>query len=95
MSNTVRLDYSAFLAYRQNEGARIVKAEADKIAGRANSTAMRDVHVSAGEDHVPRYEASVRTGPKGATANVYPANHAAHVDNALHNTLATAAGAGG
>ena len=70
MSNTVRLDYSAFLAYRQNEGARIVKAEADKIAGRANSTAMRDVHVSAGEDHVPRYEASVRTGPKGATANV-------------------------
>lgn len=95
MSRNVKLNYAAFQSFRRTEGLRIVKAEAEKIAGRANAAAMREVHVPSGYDMTPRYEASAIPGPKGATAHVYPANRAAGVDNALHNTLAKAVGGGG
>lgn len=35
----VKLHYSAFQAYRRNEGARAALSEAQKIAARANSMA--------------------------------------------------------
>ena len=85
----VKLHYSAFQAYRRNEGARTALSEAQKIAARANSMAAP---THAGQ---PLYTAlGPQASPEGATALVHTENTAARVDNAMHNTLAKALGGG-
>lgn len=90
MSNTVKLHYEAFQAYRRNEGARAALSEAQKIAARANSMASS---THAGQ---PSYTAEgPRANAKGATVLVHTDNLAARIDNAVRNTLAKAVGGGG
>ena len=83
----VKLHYSAFQAYRRNEGARAALSEAQKIAARANSMAAH-----AGQ---PSYTAEgPRANEKGATVLVHTDNLAARIDNAVRDTLAKALGGG-
>ena len=90
MAKRVQLHYSAFQAYRRNEGARAALSEAQKIAARANSMAAP---THAGQ---PSYTAEgPRANEKGATVLVHTDNLAARVDNAAHNTLAKSLGGGG
>lgn len=85
----VKLHYSAFQAYRRNEGARAALSEAQKIAARANSMA---VPTHAGQ---PSYTAEgPRANEKGATVLVHTDNLAARIDNAVRDTLAKALGGG-
>lgn len=65
----VKLHYSAFQAYRRNEGARAALSEAQKIAARANSMAAP---THAGQ---PSYTAEgPRANEKGATVLVHTDN---------------------
>ena len=85
----VKLHYSAFQAYRRNEGARAALSEAQKIAARANSMAAP---THAGQ---PSYTAEgPRANEKGATVLVHTDNLAARIDNAVRDTLAKALGGG-
>lgn len=85
----VKLHYSAFQAYRRNEGSKAAMAEAEKLAARANSMGSP---THAGQ---PLYTAlGPQASPEGATALVHAENTAACVDNAMHNTLAKALGGG-
>ena len=82
----VKLHYSAFQAYRRNEGARAALSEAQKIAARANSMAAP---THAGQ---PSYTAE---GPRAnEKVLVHTDNLAARIDNAVRDTLAKALGGG-
>ena len=85
----VKLHYSAFQAYRRNEGARAALSEAQKIAARANSMAAP---THAGQ---PSYTAEgPRANEKSATGLVHTDNRAPRIDNAVRDTLAKALGGG-
>ena len=90
MAKRVQLHYSAFQAYRRNEGSKAAISEARKLAARANSMGSP---TRAGQ---PLYTVlGPQASPEGATALVHTENTAARVDNAAHNTLAKALGGGG
>lgn len=87
MVKMVKLNYSAFQAYRRNEGSKAAIGEARKLAARANAMGSP---THAGQ---PMYTAlGPQPSPEGATALVHTENTAARVDNAAHNTLAKALG---
>ncbi len=86
----VKLNYSAFQAYRRNEGSKAAIGEARKLAARANAMGSP---THAGQ---PMYTAlGPQPSPEGATALVHTENAAARFDSAAHNTLAKALGGGG
>lgn len=91
MANSVRLDYSAFQAYRRTpEVQEALKRLADGIAERANSMA------STNHAGTPEYAATdVRGEAKGSIVLVSTGNTAARVDTSVHNTLLKAVGGGG
>lgn len=90
MVKMVKLNYSAFQAYRRNEGSKAAIGEARKLTARANAMGSP---THAGQ---PMYTAlGPQPSPEGATALVHTENTAARVDNAAHNTLAKALGGGG
>lgn len=85
----VKLHYSAFQAYRRNEGSKAAVSEARKLAARANAMAAP---THAGQ---PSYTAEgPRANEKGATVLVHTDNLAARIDNAVRDTLAKALGGG-
>lgn len=85
----VKLNYSAFQAYRRNEGSKAAIGEARKLAARANAMGSP---THAGQ---PLYTAlGPQANPKGATALVHTDNLAARIDNAVRDTLAKALGGG-
>lgn len=83
MANSVKLDFSAFRAYRQTpEVQAMIHAEAERIAQNANASAANN---GAGK---PLYEATgVLSESKGSVVLVSTSNTAARLDNARHNTL--------